>query len=239
VSQILDPLSSQWQIAFLALTVVMGAMLWRAHRQVSVLANTADTMTESLERLERTVGEISVGTTNTEHTLIANLAEYRMALGSTSAYREYLQRMGVAPASDVEPILEAIMDGAEAVSKDGRVLYVNSAYAAATSIDPGMTLEEIVQRCEVRTFGGDRLTAADLPESRVLRGEQVSGALVRLRPVGSSRETILSVNGCPARNVLGKTVAAVMVAREVSEEVAMALEVRRLSEANPDAVARV
>ena len=52
--QILDPLSSQWQIAFLALTLVMGAMLWRAHRQVSVLAHTADAMTESLERLERT-----------------------------------------------------------------------------------------------------------------------------------------------------------------------------------------
>jgi PAS domain-containing protein len=228
--QILDPLSSQWQIAFLALTVVMGAMLWRAHRQVSVLAKTADAMAKSLERLERTVGEISGRTTSTEHTLIANLEEYRMALGSTSVYREYLHRMGVAPASDVEPILEAILDGAEAVSKDGRVLYVNSAYAAATSIEPDMTLDEIVDRCEARTFDGERLTVENLPESIVLRGEQVQGTLVRIRPPGSSREVILSVNGCPVRDVRNETVAAVMVAREVSEEIAMAIEVRRLSE---------
>jgi PAS domain-containing protein len=237
--QILDPLSSQWQIAFLALTLVMGAMLWRAHRQVSVLAHTADAMTESLERLERTMGEISIETSNTEHTLTANLAEYRMALGSTSAYREYLQGMGVSPASDVEPILEAILDGAVAVGQDGRVLYVNSAYASATSIEPGMTLHDIVQRCEVRTFDGERLTVAHLPESYVLRGEQVTGTLVRIRPAGSSREVILSVNGCPVRDVQGKTVAAVMVAREVSEEVALAIEVRRLSETQLADVASV
>jgi PAS domain-containing protein len=235
VNEVLAPLSNQWQFAFLALSVVMGAMLWRGHRQVSVLAKTADKMKDSLERLEGTMSEISGRTTNTEHTLIANLAEYRMALGSTSAYREYLQRMGVAPASDVEPILEAILDGAVAVSKDGRVLYVNSAYAAATSIEPGMTLNDIVDRCEVRTFGGDRLPVNQLPESFVLRGQQVHGTLVRIRPAGSSRETILSVNGCPARDVPGKTVAAVMVAREVSEEVAMAMEVRRLAETSAPA----
>jgi hypothetical protein len=44
--------------------------------------------------------------------------------------------------------------------KDGRVLHVNSAYAAATSIEPGMTL-----------LDGERLTVAHLPESYVLRGE--------------------------------------------------------------------
>ncbi|MBI3649158.1 MAG: PAS domain-containing protein [Actinobacteria bacterium] len=229
MGQILEPLSSQWQLAFFALCVVMGAMLWRAHRQVSSLGVTADTMRESLERLEHTVGEISGRTTNTEHTLIANLAEYRMALGSTSAYREYLQRLGVAPASDVEPILEAIPDGAVAVSKEGRVLYVNRAYAEATSVEPGMTLDEISKRCEVRTFEGDRLTLEQLPESCVLRGEQVKGTLVRIRPAGASREVILSVNGEPARDVLGRVVAAVMVAREVSEEVAMAIEVRRMT----------
>jgi hypothetical protein len=71
------------------------------------------------------------------------------------------------------------------VGKDGRVLYVNSAYAAATSIEPGMTLHDIVERCEVRTFDGERLTVAHLPESYVLRGEQVAGTPVRIRPAGA------------------------------------------------------
>ena len=228
--QILTPLSSQWQLALLALCVLMGALIWRAHRQVSRLGGTATTMQQSLGRLESMVDEISGRTTNTEHTLIANLAEYRMALGSTSAYRDYLQKLGVAPASDVEPILEAIPDGAIAVSREGRVLYVNRAYADATAIAPGTTLAEIAARREVRTFDGDRLTAEQLPESLALRGEQVKGMLVRIRRSEGGRDVILSVNGCPARDVLGRVVAAVMVAREISEEVAIAIEVRRLAE---------
>ena len=235
--QILAPLSSQWQLALLALCILMGALIWRAHRQVSRLGGTAETMQQSLGRLERMVDDISGQTTNTEHTLIANLAEYRMALGSTSAYRDYLQKLGVAPASDVEPILEAIPDGAIAVSREGRVLYVNRAYANATDIAPGTTLDEIAAHRNVRTFDGDRLTVERLPESLALQGEQVKGILVRIRRPDRERDVILSVNGCPARDVLGRVVAAVMVAREISEEVAMAIEVRRLAE-HPE-VARV
>ena len=44
--------------------------------------------------------------------------------------------MGLAPASDVEPILEAIPDGAEAVSTGGRGLYANTAFAELTSVRP-------------------------------------------------------------------------------------------------------
>ena len=54
--------------------------------------------------------------------------------------------------------------------------------------------------------------------------------LVRIRRPDGGRDVILSVNGCPARDVLGRVVAAVMVAREISEEVAIAIEVRRLAE---------
>jgi len=41
---------------------------------------------------------------------------------------------------------------------------------------------------------------------------------------------ILAVNGCPVRDVLGRVVAAVMVARPISEEVALAIEVRKATE---------
>ena len=42
-------------------------------------------------------------------------------------------------------------------------------------------------------------------------------------------DVILSVNGQPARDATGKVVAAVMLCREVSEEIAMAIEVRRMA----------
>lgn len=230
MGQILEPLSSQWQIALLALCAVMGALLWRGHRQASSLAATSSQMREQLGRLERMVEEIGGRTTNTEHTLIANLSEYRMALGNTSAYREYLQKLGISPGSDVEPILEAVPDGAMAVSREGRVLYVNRVLAESTGITPGMTLEEVVDRCRVQGLHGDRLSVEDLPERRVLRGERVQERLIRLRPEGAYRDVVLAVNGCPARDVLGRVVAAVMIAREVTEEMALAMEVRQLAE---------
>jgi PAS domain-containing protein len=201
---------------------------------VEKLASTSSAMADTLSRLEAATDEITQRTSETEETLRSNLEEYRMAQGSTNAYREYLQRMGLAPASDVEPILEAIGDGAEAVSTDGKVLYANRAFADLTSIQPGSTLEEILYRCRTRTFGGDQMDIDDLPESRVLSGETINSELVRMRPPGRDTDVILSINGQPARDPSGKVVAAVMLARPISEEVAMAIEVRRISEDRAD-----
>ncbi|MEO8475440.1 MAG: PAS domain-containing protein [Actinomycetota bacterium] len=194
------------------------------------LASTSTAMADTLTRLEAATDEITRRTSETEETLRSSLDEYRMAQGSTNAYREYLQNMGLAPASDVEPILEAIPDGAEAVSIDGKVLYANKAFAELTSIRPGATLEEIAFRCRVRDFSGVQLTPAELPESRVLAGEVVSGVLIRMRPPGRDLDVVLSVNGQPARDANGKVVAAVLLSRAISEEVAMAIQVRKMSE---------
>jgi PAS domain-containing protein len=276
IEELMAEFDYQLQLALMLLIVVMAALTWRAHRQISRLsgmstemreslqklehmteavskiAKTSHTMQESLERLEDTTtdidrlaststamadtltrletatAEITRRTEETEETLRSNLEEYRMALGSTNAYREYLQRMGLAPAGDVEPILEAISDGAEAVGSDGRVLYANRAFADLTTIAPGATLDEVAHRCRVRSFQGDPLDRDELPESRVLAGETIHGALIRMRPPGRERDVILSVNGQPARDATGKVVAAVMLSREVSEEIAMAIEVRRM-----------
>lgn len=200
---------------------------------IEKLALTSTAMADTLTRLESATDEITRRTSETEETLRSNLEEYRMAQGSTSAYRDYLQRMGLAPASDVEPILEALRDGAEAVSIDGKVLYTNRAYADLTSIQPGATLEEIVDRCRIQTFGGDPMDVDELPESRVLAGETVNSAVIRMRPPGRDHDVILSVNGQPARDPAGSVVAAVMLSRPISEEVAMAIEVRRISEERP------
>ena len=225
----LRPLSSQWQLALLALVVVMGSLVWRMQRQVTILGGTSEKMREQLAILSRSVEGIEGRTTNTQSTLIANLSEYRMAMGSTSHYREYLQKLGVAPTSDVEPILEALPDGAIAVSKDGRILYANRFMSERTGIHTGMTLDEIVQGFDVRSIEGESLTLDRLPETRVLAGEEVREALVRLQAPGAEHPLVLFVNGCPVRDVLGRVVAAVMVARPISEEVALAIQVRQLS----------
>jgi PAS domain S-box-containing protein len=287
LEELFGTFDAQLQFALMVLILVMGAMIWRAHRQVSKLAQTSgamrsslgkleqttevitkiekasSTMQESLgklegmaevvtkltqtalvmqrslERLEVATDELSRRTEETEETLRSNLEEYRMALGSTSAYRDYLHRMGMAPASDVEPILEAIPDGAWAVSLEGKILYANRAFGDMTSIAPGASLEEIVRRCDVRSFDGEPMDANDLPEAHALAGEVVTGELLRMHPPARDHDVILSVNGRPARDQTGNVVAAVMLCREVSEEIAMAIEVRRLSEGRPGPVAGV
>ncbi len=229
--ELLKPLSSQWQIAFFVLCVVMGALLWRGHRQTSKLATIAQRMTEQLQLLSLSVGTIEGRTSNTENTLIANLSEYRMAMRGTSHYREYLQKFGVAPASDIEPILEAIPDGAIAVGKDGSVLYANRAQYETTGIQAGMSIYEIARTFAPRTLAGDPIPAEELPEAAALRGNDVREYLIHLTPPGAQSDVILSVNGSPVRDAAGRIVAAVMVSRAISKEVALAIQVRQLAEA--------
>lgn len=230
--QVFAPLESQWQLAFFILALLMGALVWRAHKQISKLGQMTTKMSEELIILSRSVAAIEGRTSNTEHTLIANLSEYRMAVGNTSAYRDYLQKLGVAPASDVEPILEAIPDGAMAVAKDGRLMYVNRALFESAGLTAGMSLEEMRDRCDIRNFEGEPLRDEEMPERRVLKGEDVRQVLVRLRPPDDTEDHILLVNGSPVRDVTNNVVAAVMIARSVSEEVALAIEVRHMSELN-------
>ena len=85
----------------------------------------------------------------------------------------------------------------------------------------------------MRTFGGDEMEFDDMPESRVLAGQTINSVLIRLRPPGRDHDVILSVNGQPARDPSGKVVAAVLLSRPISEEVAMAIEVRRIAEDRP------
>jgi hypothetical protein len=162
-------------ISLFALVIVMGAMIGRAHRQVSTLSEMSRAMHEDIQRLGKTTDEIAGPATNTERTLIANLAEYRMARGNT-AYRDYLQKLESPPAGDVEPILGAISDGAMAVGRDGKVLYVNRILTATTGIDAGPTLDDLVERFGIRAFDGDPIAVEDLPVSRVLRGETVAAS---------------------------------------------------------------
>jgi PAS domain-containing protein len=129
----------------------------------------------------------------------------------------------------LKPLLEAIPDGAMAVGKDGTVLYANRFMSEHTGIVTGMTLTEIVQGFDLRSMDGHALTLDALPETRVLDGEDVREVLVRLWAPGAGEPVVLLVNGRPVRDVVGRVVAAVMVARPISDELALAIQVRQLS----------
>jgi PAS domain S-box-containing protein len=146
-------------------------------------------------------------------------------------YTAYVGRLGGDPRTDFEPVLEALPYGAFVIDVLGRILCVNRRYAALTGICRGMTLEEVIVVCDIRDLSGHPLTAQDLPEAQVLlEGEEIGQSLLRMRCPADGRQVVLASDCRPVRTADGRVIGAVVIAREVSEEVALAIGVRQVSE---------
>jgi PAS domain-containing protein len=155
--------------------------------------------------------------------------------GDSATIRDQLGRLeraieGGGAIVGVDPILEAVSDGAYVVGHDERVHSANRVAYERGWIVPGVSLVELAVLLDVRTIDQDRFRIDRRPERRVLDGETVRDVLVRLRPEGAGSEVIVAVNGSPARDVAGHVIGAVMIARAVSEEVALAIRVRQLTD---------
>jgi PAS domain-containing protein len=136
----------------------------------------------------------------------------------------------------VDPILEAVSDGAYVVGQDERVHSANRVAFDRGWIVPGVSLAELVALLDVRTLENEPSRLDRLPERRVLDGETVRDFIVRFRPQGATSDVIVAMNGSPARDPAGRVVGAVMIARAVSEEVALAIRVRQTADPEPFAI---
>jgi PAS domain-containing protein len=130
----------------------------------------------------------------------------------------------------VDPILEAVSDGAWVVGQDERVHSANRVAFERGWIVAGVSLAELAALLDVRTLDDEPFVLDRRPERRVLDGESVKDFLVRLRPQGSGSDVIVAMNGSPARDAAGRVIGAVMVARAVSEEIALAIRVRQMAD---------
>ena len=144
-------------------------------------------------------------------------------------YSTYVERLGGA---SFDPVLEALPYGAFAIDILGRVLCVNARYAMLTGISRGMTLEEIIATNDIHDLSGRALREEDLPEAQVLlEGEEIGQALLRMRSPLDGREFVVASDSRPVRGLDGRVIGAVVIAREISEEVALAIGVRQFAEA--------
>jgi PAS domain S-box-containing protein len=149
----------------------------------------------------------------------------------TGPYTTYASRLGGDPSADFEPVLEALPYGAFVIDVLGRVLCVNRRYAALTGIGRGMTLEEVIVVCDIRDLAGHPLREQDLPEAQVLLdGEEIGQSLLRMRCPADGRQIFVASDCRPVRTAEGRVIGAVVIAREISEEVALAIGVRQVSE---------
>jgi len=146
-------------------------------------------------------------------------------------YTTYGHRLGVDPCVDFEPVLEALPYGAFVIDVLGRVLCVNARYALLTGITRGMTLEEVIAVCNIRDLAHHPLAEQDLPEAQVLlEGEEIGQSLLRMRSPVDGREIVVASDCRPVRTADARVIGAVVIAREISEEVALAIGVRQVSE---------
>jgi hypothetical protein len=147
-------------------------------------------------------------------------------------YATYVRRLGGEPGTEYEPVLEALPYGAYVIDVMGRVLCVNRRHAALTGMARGMTLGEVIALDELRGLNGESLTEEDLPEAEVLLdGEEIGQALLRLHSPTHDREVVIAVDARPVVALDGRIVGAVVIAREVDEEIALAIAVRQATEA--------
>jgi PAS domain-containing protein len=149
-------------------------------------------------------------------------------------YTTYARRLGAEPGSEMEPILEALPYGAYVIDILGRILCVNARHAALTGIARGMTVEEVIEVCEIHDFAGHPLVEERMPEAGVLlQGLEHAQAMLRMRSALEGRDVVIDAECRPVRGLDGRVIGVVVIAREVTEDVAFAIEVARASRMEP------
>jgi PAS domain-containing protein len=94
-----------------------------------------------------------------------------------------------------------------------------------------MTLEEVIAICDIRDLSGHVLREEALPEAQVLlEGEEIGQSLLRMRSPVDGREFVVASDCRPVRGLDGRVIGAVVIAREISEEMALAIGVRQVAE---------
>lgn len=145
---------------------------------------------------------------------------YRMELEA----RERVQQMAQLAqhrASELETVLDTMAEAVYVVDTRMRLVRLNRAYARLVGL--GGTREivgsilEHVRALKPREESGRLLAPDELPSARALRGEVFSNQLVVVTPIGTDGDSYLSVSGAPIRDPSGEIVAAVNVARDVTE----------------------
>lgn len=134
---------------------------------------------------------------------------------------EELASLAERRASELETILDTMAEAVYVVDKQMQLVRMNRAYARLAGIgdkEPGpISFLEHLERLRPRTENPDATGTNDLPASRALRGETFTNHVVRISPAGGNGERFLGVSGAPIRGASGEVVAAVNVARDVTE----------------------
>ena len=147
-----------------------------------------------------------------------------LVAGSVVRARHQARRQAEAQAAQLRTILETLVDGLFVTDEEGSTIQQNKAARALLGQDQApdyasWSAAERVAQLALRDAQGQPLAAAQLPPSRVLRGEVLTGEMAQELWVRTldGREVVLSVTGAPIRTGQGQMSGAVLLARDVTE----------------------
>lgn len=153
------------------------------------------------------------------------------ALDSSRLYRremetrqkvEELARLAQHRASELETVLNTMAEAVYVVDKEMKITRRNRAYdrLTGTATEKGTidTLQDHFALLKPRGENGEPLAFQDQPAVRVLLGESFTNRVIMIAPFTGGEDRYLSISGAPIRDANGQIVAAVNVARDVTEE---------------------
>ncbi len=155
---------------------------------------------------------------------------YRREL-EARAQVEQLAELAQHRASELETVLDTMTEAVYVFDSKMRLLRRNRAYDLLLGSGEGEpvveSLRQHFQLLKPRSENGKPLSYDQLPATHALRGESFTNSVMIITPIADSRgDRFLSLSGAPIRDAAGQIVAAVIVARDVTE----AKEIDRLKD---------
>lgn len=146
-----------------------------------------------------------------EETLALFAAHAAIALENARLYTETDVQLRDKLA-ELETVLDTMAEALYLVGSDGQLLRANRAFDRLSweaTDDTGML--------DLLGEAGEEIEPDQLPWNRSLRGEAFGHQVYQLRSGGEPSERFLSISGAPIRDSAGRTVAALNVARDITQ----------------------
>lgn len=160
-------------------------------------------------------------------------------MGAAAIFREIVR---VTPPLDAsgdqaqqfEAIVNLVSDAVFAVDHAGRLLFANAVAGGLLGLPAGTTLLERHRRLEVHDADDRPVPPDQIPSSRALRGETLTGALLLVRdPEGQRRHIVTSAH--PLRRPDGSIYGALVTMKDVTDEVRSRQELETARESAEEA----
>lgn len=147
-------------------------------------------------------------------------ARYRQQLEASTRVQE-LADLAQHRASELETVLDTMAEAVYVADTDLRLVRLNSAFARLVGLPNEELAGEPFRQLMDRLKPQNEMTGPDVPDDlpmvRALGGESFVNHVLRITHIGTGTDRFLSISGAPILDSLGRIVAAVNVARDVTE----------------------